>query len=88
MLIVHDFIAENDKSSPREAALWFLTCIFNCPDAIVLTPERVEFLARQAGFKGISTSDLIPGLTRVPPLQISRVRSDRRAQHDRGERSS
>lgn len=65
LLVVHDFMARNDMTGPREAGLWFLTCMFNCPDAIVLTPERVERLAQQAGFEEIETRELIPGLTQV-----------------------
>ena len=40
-LVVHDFVADDDKSGPRDAALWFLTCMFNCPDAVVLTPRLI-----------------------------------------------
>lgn len=65
LLMIHDFMARNDMTGPREAGLWFLTCMFNCPDAIVLTPERVERLAQQAGFEEIETRELIPGLTQV-----------------------
>jgi ubiquinone/menaquinone biosynthesis C-methylase UbiE len=64
-LIVHDFMAENDKTGPRDASLWFLTCMFNCPEAVVLTPDLVERLAGHAGFENAETQDLIPGLTKV-----------------------
>jgi len=47
------------------AALWFLTCMFNVPEAIVLTPAVVEGIAGDAGFTGIETRDLIPGLTKM-----------------------
>ena len=64
-LIVRDFMAEDDKSGLRDAALWFLTCMFNCPEAVVLTSELIQGLAENAGFKNIETRDLIPGLTKV-----------------------
>jgi SAM-dependent methyltransferase len=64
-LIVHDFMVENDKSGPRDAALWFLTCMFNCPEAVVLTPDLVCGLLKDAGFENIQTQDLILGLTKT-----------------------
>ena len=64
-LVIHDFMVENDKTAPREAALWFLTCMFNCPDAVVLTPGFVLGLVESAGFEDAEAKDLIPGLTKT-----------------------
>ena len=64
-LIVHDFMVEDDKTGPRDAALWFLTCMFNSPEAVVLTPELVLGLAEGAGFENAKARELIPGLTKV-----------------------
>jgi cyclopropane fatty-acyl-phospholipid synthase-like methyltransferase len=64
-LIVHDFMVEDDKTGPPDAALWFLTCMFNCPEAVVLTPNLVRGLAERAGFEITEARDLIPGLTKV-----------------------
>ena len=64
-LIVHDFMVEDDKTGPRDAALWFLTCMFNCPEAVVLTPDLVRGLVEGAGFENAEARDLIPGLTKV-----------------------
>ena len=64
-LIVHDFMVENDKTGPRDAALWFLTCMFNCPEAVVLTPDFVSNLVKDAGFENVQTWDLIRGLTKT-----------------------
>ncbi len=64
-LIVHDFMVEDDKTGPRDAALWFLTCMFNSPEAVVLTPELVLGLVEGTGFENAETRDLIPGLTKV-----------------------
>jgi cyclopropane fatty-acyl-phospholipid synthase-like methyltransferase len=65
ILIVHDFMVGNDKTGPRDAALWFLTCMFNCPEAVVLTPELVSDLVSEAGFEGVQVQELIPGLTQT-----------------------
>jgi hypothetical protein len=64
-LVVHDFIADDDKTGPRDAALWFLTCMFNCPDAVVLTPQLVCGEITNAGFSEAKVSDVIPNLTKV-----------------------
>ena len=65
MLILHDFMVENDKTGPRDAALWFLTCMFNCPEALVLTPDMLCEQIGRAGFEKAEVRDLIPGLTKM-----------------------
>lgn len=65
VLIVHDFMVRDDKTGPRDAALWFLTCMFNSPEAIVLTPDFILGLVEDAGFENAEARDLIPGLTKV-----------------------
>lgn len=64
-LVIHDFMVENDKTGPRDSALWFLTCMFNCPDAVVLTPFFILSLVERAGFQDAQAQDLIPGLTKT-----------------------
>jgi hypothetical protein len=64
-LIVHDFMVEDDKTGPSDAALWFLTCMFNCPEAVVLTPSLIQGLVETAGFENAEPRDLIPGLTKL-----------------------
>ncbi len=63
-LVVHDFMVENDKTGPRDAALWFLTCMFNSPDAVALTPSLISREIEAAGFTGLEVADLITGLTK------------------------
>ena len=63
-LVVHDFMVENDKTGPRDAALWFLTCMFNSPDAVALTPGLISREIEAAGFTGLEVADLITGLTK------------------------
>ena len=64
-LVIHDFVANDDKTGPRDAALWFLTCMFNCPDAVVLTPRLIGGGIRDAGFFEPEIADVIPDLTKV-----------------------
>ena len=64
-VVIHDFMVDDDKTGPQDSALWFLTCMFNCPDGILLTPEFLKQALTEAGFTGISIDDLVPGLTRM-----------------------
>ena len=64
-VVVHDFVADDDKTGPRDAALWFLTCMFNCPDAVVLTPRLICGGISDAGFDEAEVADVIPNLTKV-----------------------
>ncbi|MCH7646367.1 MAG: rod shape-determining protein [Nitrospinae bacterium] len=64
MLVVHDFMVDDDQSGPPDAALWFLTCMFNAPDGVVLTPQRIEQRIEAAGFADVRIEPLIPDLTR------------------------
>ena len=64
-VIVHDFMVKDDKTGPPDAALWFLTCMFNCPEGMVLTPRFITDRLAGAGFTGIEIKELVPGLTRM-----------------------
>ena len=64
-VIVHDFMVEDDKAGPPDAALWFLTCMFNCPEGIVLTPGYIARQLEEAGFAQIEIRNLVQGLTKV-----------------------
>jgi 2-hydroxy-4-(methylsulfanyl)butanoate S-methyltransferase len=64
-LMIHDFIANDDKTGPLDAALWFLTCMFNCPDAVVLTPRLISDAICDAGFIEPEIAEVIPNLTKV-----------------------
>lgn len=63
-LLVHDFMADDDRSGPRNAALWFMTFLFD-PDAVSFTPSELIVFAEGAGFVDVSVRDLIPGITRL-----------------------
>lgn len=63
LLVVHDFMVNDDQTGPPDAALWFLTCMFNAPDGVLLTPRRIERRIERAGFADVGIEPLIPGLT-------------------------
>ncbi len=65
MLVVHDFMVDDNRTGPPDAALWFLTCMFNAPDGVVLTPQRIARRIEAAGFADLRIEALIPDLTRL-----------------------
>jgi len=65
LLVVHDFMVNDDRAGPLSAALWFLPMALR-GDAISLTPGGVSEATRAAGFEGIAVQDLIPTITKVP----------------------
>ena len=65
MVLVHDFMVDDDMTGPTDAALWFLTCMFNTADARVLTPGLISERMTAAGFVRVDVSPLIPDLSRL-----------------------
>jgi cyclopropane fatty-acyl-phospholipid synthase-like methyltransferase len=64
LLLVHDFMVDDDRSGPRSAALWFMTLLFD-PRAVSFTAAELVGLAEGAGFAQASVRHLIPGITRL-----------------------
>ena len=63
-LVIHDFMVDDDRAGPRNAALWFMTFLFD-PEAVSFTPSELVALVEGAGFVDATVRDLIPGLTRL-----------------------
>jgi hypothetical protein len=63
LLLVHDFMVANSCEGPRFAAWYLLGGIFDNPTAVCLTPDYVERVLRDAGFKIETTETLLPGIT-------------------------
>jgi hypothetical protein len=57
-------MVDDDRSGPRNAALWFMTFVFD-PGAVSFSPSELLGLAQGAGFVDASVRDLIPGITRL-----------------------
>lgn len=64
LLLIHDFMVDDDRSGPRNAALWFMTFVFD-PEAISFSPAELVALVESAGFVDTTVRDLIPGITRL-----------------------
>ena len=64
LLLIHDFMVDDDRTGPRNAALWFMTFLFD-PEAISFTPSELLEHTKAAGFVDASVQELIPGITRL-----------------------
>lgn len=63
LLLMHDFMLDNDRQGPKSAALWLMFMLLNNRDAVALTPGHLEEAAKDAGFVDISSQVLIPEIT-------------------------
>lgn len=64
LLVVHDFMVNDDRSGPLSAALWFLPMALR-GDAISLTPGSLSEAICAAGFASVTVQDLIPTITKA-----------------------
>ncbi len=65
MLIVHDFMLDDDRPGPAPAALWFLQYLAYRPDAVSFSAGTLVDRLRGHGFTPTSTEVLIPEITKV-----------------------
>ncbi len=65
LLIVHDFMVDDDRSGPPLAALWALQHMVFTPRAASLTGARISAEMAKAGFADPQVANLIPGMTKV-----------------------
>ena len=65
LLIVHDFMVEDDGTGPTSAALWLLTSLLIDPDAELLTPGSLSQQIAKSGFANVQTQEVIPTITRM-----------------------
>lgn len=64
VLIVHDFMVDDDRTGPLTAVLWLLPMALR-GDATSLTPAGLSVMIRAAGFQDVAVQDLIPTITRI-----------------------
>ncbi len=65
LVLVHDFMAEDDLTGPSVAASFMLVSLSFDPGTVCLTPSLVGEKLSAAGFGGVTTRDLIPGITKL-----------------------
>ena len=63
LVLVHDFMVDNDHGGPSFAAWYLLGSIIDNPKAVCLTPSYVENVLRQTGFTVDRTEIMLPGNT-------------------------
>jgi ubiquinone/menaquinone biosynthesis C-methylase UbiE len=64
MLLLHDFMVEEDRTGPTTAALWFTVFLSN-PEAISLTPGGLVELLSEQGFAVEEVREVIPSITKL-----------------------
>ena len=74
LLIVHDFMLDDDGPGPTASALWFLQYLAYQPDATSFSAADLAHRLRRAGFAPEPGTALIPGITTVV---LARKPSDR-----------
>ncbi len=74
LLVVHDFVLDDDGPGPAAAALWFLHYLAYRDDTVSFTGTELAGLLRGAGFGPAPAEVLIPGITRVVTARKGAVR--------------
>ena len=65
LLIVHDFMLDDDEQGPALAAQWFLLGLALQPDAGSFSAATLSVLLAEQGFTGVSSQTLIPQITKI-----------------------
>jgi 2-hydroxy-4-(methylsulfanyl)butanoate S-methyltransferase len=63
LVLIHDFMVNNERQQPPFAAWYLLGSIFDNPNAVCLTPAFVENTLRQARFQIEATEVMLQGIT-------------------------
>ena len=65
LLIVHDFMLDDDEQGPALAAQWFLMNLAFQPDAGSFSAATLGVLLAEYGFMSVSSQTLIPQITKI-----------------------
>ncbi len=65
LLILHDFIVNQQKTGPTLAALWCLPMLLGNPEAVAITPELLIGLLKEQGFVELSAREMLPDITSI-----------------------
>jgi hypothetical protein len=63
LALIHDFVVDDARQSPRFAAWYLHGSMFDNPTAVCLTPAYIERVLRDAGLVVESTETMLPGIT-------------------------
>ena len=64
LLLIHDFMVNDDFTGPMLSALWALQHLLFSPETMSLSPGRLNKKLDEAGFSVLDGGTLIPGMTR------------------------
>ena len=65
VVVIHDFMVDDDRSGPPLPALWALQHFAFTPGGVALTPGFVSGLLVEAGFEEAAVGPFVPGMTRL-----------------------
>lgn len=65
LLLVHDFMVDDDETGPPLAALWLLNAVTIDADVATLTPAWLSAAASRAGFSQCEITPVVSGTTRM-----------------------
>lgn len=65
LLIIHDFMLDDDEQGPALAAQWFLLNLALQPDSGSFSAATLSVLLAEQGFISISSQTLIPQITKI-----------------------
>jgi hypothetical protein len=65
IVLVHDFMVDDDRRGPPLTAIWALQHLTFTPGAVSLTTGFVTSRLEEAGFGGVSINGFVPGMTRL-----------------------
>jgi 2-hydroxy-4-(methylsulfanyl)butanoate S-methyltransferase len=74
VVLLHDFMVDEDRTGPTTAALWFTVFLSN-PEAISFTPGWLGEVMREQGFAVENVREVIPQSTKL--LVANKPRGDR-----------
>jgi 2-hydroxy-4-(methylsulfanyl)butanoate S-methyltransferase len=74
LLVLHDFMLDDQGAGPAFAALWFLQYLAYRSDGVSFSAGDLRGRLRAAGFQPTTTEVLIPGITKVVLARKGAVR--------------
>lgn len=63
IILVHDFMLDDQRHGPSNAALWFVANSISGPDLVSFSASDLKTILLDSGFTAPESTDLLPGLT-------------------------
>lgn len=62
-ILIHDFMLDDTRHGPANAALWFLANVVSGPGLVSFSSNDVATLLGDSRFEAVQCADLLPGMT-------------------------